>query len=518
MPRKKATPPEEASAAVVDNAEALELEERNKELQDVAENVEVTEPGETVEESYSDSDNYELNEPIAVVHLDGKSPSEYDSPNLNDEFDEDDNFVVEEKYETNTFDESVEENESDNNNDAELFNTQSDSVKPTSRSLSADSNKRQAYQINEKQRFIGTQAYLREQIQQLRSQKNGSKILIGTVVKAFNLNSARNKTLASILSSLGLDTVFAKISVNGYDDDNFEFLIPFSFLDAQISGLSEQLKNYKSHDEREKQSKIITRNNEISTIPFENKYSNEKFKVEYINSIMNSKIAFTIDTILPRTTVVIANRKLANFFRRRTYYYRGKKSNRLVDDKKRYVDVGTVTDAKIVAVYTNKILIDIFGAQCIIPLGEITHKRTGTLKNIFKPGMSIRVKVTSLTRLDNEAKDVDIHASVIATSKYDKTRDALDMASEGEIVLAEITSLDTFGNPSGLTKTGYNFQTDNYRIKSLKKRCSVGSIIKVSLKRKIYPAMTRINPNPSCYGLVTVLDVMESYDSNHFLG
>lgn len=73
MPRKKATPPEEAPAAVVDNAEALELEERNKELQDVAENVEVTEPGETVEESYSDSDNYELNEPIAVVHLDGKS-------------------------------------------------------------------------------------------------------------------------------------------------------------------------------------------------------------------------------------------------------------------------------------------------------------------------------------------------------------------------------------------------------------------------------------------------------------
>lgn len=529
MPRKKATPPEEASAAVVDDAEALELEERNKELQDVAENVEVTEPGETVEESYSDSDestenneitkqeeneesfsddDYDFDEPIEVIHLDGESPTEYDST------ENDNNLVIEDDYET---EESAEDLEKEGVISNQASNAQIESEDDDSVQSPANPNKRQSFQYTERQRFLRIQSIIRDQLRTLNKLKNRVTILSGTVVKAIDISKSRNKKIVELLQSSGIDTVFAKISVPGYDDNNFEFLIPFSFLDAKISGLSLQTQDF-SPNERTRESRRIRNSNEIATISFDDTANNEA-KIDYINSILNAQIKFTIDSILANTTIVIANRKLANYLRRRRYFYSGEKRGFLLSNTtKKYIAKDTITDANVLRVHANTLLIDVFGAQCILPIEEISYKILGTLHRTFYPGTTIRVKITFVELLQNKENDVVVHASAKAIYYEDPTRTALELASLGEIVLADVTTLNTMGKPAGTTKSGYNFRTSYFKVDSMKAFCRIGSLVKVRLIRKVYPDSTKINPNPPCYGEVEVLEVMNQYNNNHFLG
>ena len=528
MPRKKANP-EEASAAVVDNAEALELAERNKELQDVAENVDVTEPDEAAEESYSDSDesaeknevieqeeneesssddDYDFDEPIEVIHLDGESPSEYDST------ENDDNLVIEDDYET---EESAEDLEKEDVISNQAPNAQIEGEDDDSVQLPANPNRRQSLQHTERQRFLRVQSIIRDQLRTLNKLKGRVTILTGTVVKAIDISKSRNKRIVELLESSGIDTVFAKISVPGYDENNFEFLIPFSFLDAKVSGLSLQTQNF-SQNERIRESRRIRNSNEIATVSFDDA-ANNVAKIDYINSILNAQVKFTIDSILANTTIVIANRKLANYLRRRRYFYRGEKRGFLLSNTtKKYIGKDTITDANVLRVHANTILIDVFGAQCILPVEEISYKILGTLHRTYYPGTTIRVKITSVKLLGNKENDVEVHASAKAIYYEDPTRTALELASLGEIVLADVTTLNTMGKPAGTTKSGYNFRTSYYKVDSMKAFCRIGSLVKIRLIRKVYPSPTEVNPNPPCYGEVEVLEVMNPYGNNYFPG
>ena len=378
-------------------------------------------------------------------------------------------------------------------------------------------NRRQSLQHTERQRFLRVQSIIRDQLRTLNKLKGRVTILTGTVVKAIDISKSRNKRIVELLESSGIDTVFAKISVPGYDENNFEFLIPFSFLDAKVSGLSLQTQNF-SQNERIRESRRIRNSNEIATVSFDDA-ANNVAKIDYINSILNAQVKFTIDSILANTTIVIANRKLANYLRRRRYFYRGEKRGFLLSNTtKKYIGKDTITDANVLRVHANTILIDVFGAQCILPVEEISYKILGTLHRTYYPGTTIRVKITSVKLLGNKENDVEVHASAKAIYYEDPTRTALELASLGEIVLADVTTLNTMGKPAGTTKSGYNFRTSYYKVDSMKAFCRIGSLVKIRLIRKVYPSPTEVNPNPPCYGEVEVLEVMNPYGNNYFPG
>ena len=50
----------------------------------------------------------------------------------------------------------------------------------------------------------------------------------------------------------------------------------------------------------------------------------------------------------------------------------------------KYIGKDTITDANVLRVHANSILIDVFGAQCILPVEEISYKILGFIKDFVK--------------------------------------------------------------------------------------------------------------------------------------
>lgn len=211
----------------------------------------------------------------------------------------------------------------------------------------------------------------------------------------------------------------ALCKIEGYEE--FSIVVPYEFLDVPFNLSADKV----------------------------NKSRQENF----INRLIGAKINIVIEQLKNGTG--IGNRTLANYYKRRLYFYRGFKKN--IDAKRQVIGADSIiNDAQVISVYTHSIKVEFFGAAVKIPISEVTHSMITHCGEKYHVGEKVRLRIKEIQYLNDEARNVNIVAS-IKDLEEDSTLIALNDAKINETCLAVVKNITyRHGNVLVHTMTGYN--------------------------------------------------------------
>ncbi len=193
-------------------------------------------------------------------------------------------------------------------------------------------------------------------------------------------------------------------------------------------------------------------------------------------------IGVTINVIIVELNEgkIAGNRQLGNYFMRKAFFYQG------VHDrpgaKRRVIGKGSIVNGAVVTgVYGNHIRVMIAGASCKIPARELSWKYFIHPHELYRFGDTVKVKITNIEYLHDEALNVKLEASIKALES-DPTLLPLAEATLQEVCLATVTGIMyKTGDILLHTATGYNavaiHMRKNYDVK-------VGSQVRFRLVKK----------------------------------
>ena len=112
--------------------------------------------------------------------------------------------------------------------------------------------------------------------------------------------------------------------------------------------------------------------------------------------------------------VVAASRLEAMALKRREYYFRTDR------DGNYQIYEGIRAEARVISVIRAGIFIDLFGAECYIPLRELSYQRWVDAAQHYQPGQRVLVKVLEVDRSDRSHPRVSASVKQAMENPYEK--------------------------------------------------------------------------------------------------
>ena len=112
--------------------------------------------------------------------------------------------------------------------------------------------------------------------------------------------------------------------------------------------------------------------------------------------------------------VVAASRLEAMALKRREYYFRTDR------DGNYQIYEGSRAEARVISVIRAGIFIDLFGAECYIPLRELSYQRWVDAAQHYQPGQRVLVKVLEVDRSDRSHPRVSASVKQAMENPYEK--------------------------------------------------------------------------------------------------
>lgn len=294
--------------------------------------------------------------------------------------------------------------------------------------------------------------------------KNTNRVLKAKVIKTVTLRKN---------SETDFENVFAGCKVDGFEE--FEFFVPFRYLDPFEAG------------------------NQVS-------YSraSKDMKVDYVRSIIHAEINICLEAISTVDMRVLCDRAKANKILREKYYYKGFTLQNSPSIK-RLIKSGTkINGAQIISSSMRHVVAEVYGAQFMIPIEEISHNFIRTAYDLSS-GDTVPVvlkTVEQINSLKNDESNEPSYAVKIEASIKDRLEDIprtkLRRAKVGEVISGKVTLINADRSPMGVTDDGYNFITSI--VKSRITNIRPGSEVTVRVIKKYENEKTS-------YAFVDLLDV-----------
>ncbi len=163
-------------------------------------------------------------------------------------------------------------------------------------------------------------------------------------------------------------------------------------------------------------------------------------KGDVLHYLLNKRLGAEVDYIVKRIDqeggVVAANRLEAMALKRREYYFRTDR------DGNYQIYEGIRAEARVVSVIRAGIFVDLFGAECYIPLRELSYQRWVDAASHYQPGQRVLVKVLEVDRSDRNRPRVTASVKQASENPYEK---ALKKYAVGNRYVGTVSLVDLSG-------------------------------------------------------------------------
>lgn len=133
-----------------------------------------------------------------------------------------------------------------------------------------------------------------------------------------------------------------------------------------------------------------------------------------LNKRLGAEVDYIVKGVDQENNVVAASRLEAMALKRREYYFRTDR------DGNYQIYEGTRAEARVISVIRAGIFIDLFGAECYIPLRELSYQRWVDAAQHYQPGQRVLVKVLEVDRSDRSHPRVSASVKQAMENPYEK--------------------------------------------------------------------------------------------------
>ena len=129
---------------------------------------------------------------------------------------------------------------------------------------------------------------------------------------------------------------------------------------------------------------------------------------------MSAEVDYIVKGIDQEHNVVAASRLEAMALKRREYYFRTDR------DGNYQIYEGIRAEARVISVIRAGIFVDLFGAECYIPLRELSYQRWVDAAQHYQPGQRVLVRVLEVDRSDRSRPRVTASVKQAMENPYEK--------------------------------------------------------------------------------------------------
>lgn len=133
-----------------------------------------------------------------------------------------------------------------------------------------------------------------------------------------------------------------------------------------------------------------------------------------LNKRLGAEVDYIVKGVDQENNVVAASRLEAMALKRREYYFRTDR------DGNYQIYEGIRAEARVISVIRAGIFIDLFGAECYIPLRELSYQRWVDAAQHYQPGQRVLVKVLEVDRSDRSHPRVSASVKQAMENPYEK--------------------------------------------------------------------------------------------------
>ena len=141
-------------------------------------------------------------------------------------------------------------------------------------------------------------------------------------------------------------------------------------------------------------------------------------KGDVLHYLLNKRLGAEVDYIVKgidqEHNVVAASRLEAMALKRREYYFRTDR------DGNYQIYEGIRAEARVISVIRAGIFVDLFGAECYIPLRELSYQRWVDAAQHYQPGQRVLVRVLEVDRSDRSHPRVTASVKQAMENPYEK--------------------------------------------------------------------------------------------------
>lgn len=163
-------------------------------------------------------------------------------------------------------------------------------------------------------------------------------------------------------------------------------------------------------------------------------------KGDVLHYLLNKRLGAEVDYIIKgidqESGIVAASRLEAMALKRKEYYFRTDR------DGNYQIYAGICAEARVVSVIRAGIFVDLFGAECYIPLRELSYQRWVDATAHYQSGQRVLVKVLEVDRSDRNRLQVSASVKQAGENPYEK---ALKKYAVGSLYVGTVSMVDTTG-------------------------------------------------------------------------
>ncbi len=163
-------------------------------------------------------------------------------------------------------------------------------------------------------------------------------------------------------------------------------------------------------------------------------------KGDVLHYLLNKRLGAEVDYIIKgidqESGIVAASRLEAMAMKRKEYYFRTDR------DGNYQIYAGICAEARVVSVIRAGIFVDLFGAECYIPLRELSYQRWVDATAHYQSGQRVLVRVLEVDRSDRSRLRVSASVKQAGENPYEK---ALKKYAVGSLYVGTVSMVDTTG-------------------------------------------------------------------------
>ena len=163
-------------------------------------------------------------------------------------------------------------------------------------------------------------------------------------------------------------------------------------------------------------------------------------KGDVLHYLLNKRLGAEVDYIIKgidqESGIVAASRLEAMAMKRKEYYFHTDR------DGNYQIYAGICAEARVVSVIRAGIFVDLFGAECYIPLRELSYQRWVDATAHYQSGQRVLVRVLEVDRSDRSRLRVSASVKQAGENPYEK---ALKKYAVGSLYVGTVSMVDTTG-------------------------------------------------------------------------
>lgn len=163
-------------------------------------------------------------------------------------------------------------------------------------------------------------------------------------------------------------------------------------------------------------------------------------KNDVLHYLLNKRLGAEVDYIIKgvdqETGVAVGSRLEAMAMKRKEYYFRTDR------DGNYQIYEGACAEARVTSVIRAGVFVDLFGAECYVPLKELSYQRWVDAAAHYQPGQRVLVKVLELNRTDRNKLQVTVSVKQASDNPYET---ALKRYTVGSRYVGTVSMVDLVG-------------------------------------------------------------------------